>query len=85
MSDEGRGVAVERRKLENEMFTFDGEKRSYEKKREDVLIEIARVRKEISGLESTIEDLQAQKNSYDHRILDAEEEIARIKRKMNLL
>jgi predicted nucleic acid-binding Zn-ribbon protein len=85
MSDGDRGVSVARRKLENEMFTFEGEKRSYEKKREDILAEMARAHKDILALESTIDDLKVLKNNYDHRIFDAEEEIARIKRKMNLL
>jgi chromosome segregation ATPase len=85
MSDDTRGATVERRKLENEMFTFEGEKRSYEKKRDDAVAEIARAHKEINEIESAIDDLKVSKNNYDHHILDAEEEIARIKRKMNLL
>lgn len=85
MSDDGRNTTVERRKLENEMFTFEGEKRSYEKKRDDVVAEIARAQKEITEIESAIDDLKVLKNNYDHRIFDSEEEVARIKRKMNLL
>lgn len=85
MSDDNRRVSVERRKLENEMFVFEGERKSYEHKKEDVLMEMARIRKDIAGLESTLEDLQLKKLNFEHRIFDAEEEMGRIKRKMNLL
>ena len=78
-------IIGERRKLENEKFSFEGLKRDLEKKKAVVLGEIARVKKEISRHESEIEELQASSRSLEHRILTVDDEIARMKRKINLL
>ncbi len=75
----------ERRKLENEIFSFEGEKRSFEKKQEVIIDKITRLKKEIVRMESEITDLEISRNTCKHRILDATEEIARLKRRMNLL
>lgn len=78
-------VSGERRKLENEKFSFEGEKKDLEKKRSLVIEEIARTKKEIGRLEFEITTLQTTKSNFDHRILSAEDEIVRLKRKINLL
>lgn len=85
MLDGNRAVTVARRKLENEMFTFEGEKRSLENRKADIQTQISHAKKEIIRLESEITELELSKNSLEHRILNAEEEMARIKRKINLL
>jgi len=85
MDDGTINVTMARRKLEIDMFSFQGEKRDLEKKREVIKADIARIKKEIDRLESEMIELQASVNHYDHRILDAESEVLRIKRKMNAL
>ncbi|MBP9728312.1 MAG: hypothetical protein KBD27_02955 [Candidatus Moranbacteria bacterium] len=85
MLDDNSSVIGERRKLENEMFSYEGDKRSFEKKKELVLIEITNAKKEIARLESSIAELELSKDNFEHKILTAEEEMARIKRKINLL
>ena len=58
MLDGNRGVTVERRKLENEMFSFEGEKRSLEKRKDDIVTQITHAKKDIIRLESEITELE---------------------------
>ena len=86
MNDEQKDNKVgERRRLETEMFSFEGEKRSLERKKEAIQVEVTRSKKDIARLESEKEEKEAAMAALDRNIFDVEGEISQLKKKMNAL
>lgn len=86
MNDENTdNKAGERRRLETEAFSFEGEKRSLERKKEAIQVEVTRSKKDIARLESEKEEKEAAMAALDRNIFDVEGEISQLKKKMNAL
>jgi chromosome segregation ATPase len=86
MNDENTdNKAGERRRLETEIFSFEGEKKSLERKKEALQIEVTRCKREIARLESEQNEKEAAMAALDRSIFDADSEISQLKKKMNTL
>lgn len=83
MSDDNSDVATKRRKIETDMFSFEGQRRDYEKKKEELVVEISHAKKEISRLESQVVEQKLAVTNLDHRIEEVSGEISHLKRKVD--
>lgn len=83
--DQEQDIRGMRRRLEAEMFALEGEKKSLERKKDAVMVEVTRTKRDITHLEADLEQHQSAMTALDRSIFDAESSISQLKRKMNAL
>ena len=72
-----------KRRLQSELFVFEGDKSRVTRKHEDLVIEIRKLKTEIGHLQGDLEVKVAASAALEREIATLTDEIARHKRKMN--
>ncbi len=72
-----------KRRLQSELFVFEGDKSRVMRKHEDLVIEIRKLKTEIGHLQGDLEVKVAASAALEREIATLTDEIARHKRKMN--
>ena len=73
------------RRFQSELFSFEGEKGSFERKRDDALAEVRRLKQNIAHLEIDLEREEQAIVAADREILLMKDEMSRLKKKMDAL
>ncbi len=73
------------RRLQSELFVFEGDIARIERKRGDVEIEIRRIKNSIVRLEADLSVQTAELTTLDRQLATAHEDMNRHKKKMNAL
>ena len=79
---DGEAQALKRR-LQSELFVFEGDESCVSRKHEDLVIEIRKLKTEIGHLQGDLEVKVAASAALEREIATLTDEIARHKRKMN--
>jgi uncharacterized small protein (DUF1192 family) len=74
-----------RRRLQSELFVFEGDKSRFTRLHEDATIAIRKLKTDIGHLQGDLEVKVAESHELERKIATLTDEIARHKRKMNTL
>ena len=84
-SDDEAQKRTERRRLESEMFMLESDRDRHVRRRDEILIDIKRLKSEISRLEASLKDKEAEAIAAEHEVNLTDAELMKVKRKMNSL